>query len=166
MRRLFFDASALAKRYTPEVGTAVVNRVFESVDPDRMLFLTLGAGEAVAVLVRRRNAGHINAEALAAAKDEVLREVLHSDEFTTIPISDADVEAALPHLETYSLNLTDAALLHIALEHRRGWRVIGDDLVLVASDGRLLRAADAEGLSTFNPETQSGAELDALLAGG
>jgi hypothetical protein len=34
----------------------------------------------------------------------------------------------------------------------------------VASDQRLLRAAAAEGLATFNPETQSQAELDALIA--
>jgi len=41
---------------------------------------------------------------------------------------------------------------------------IGNQLVLVSSDQRLLKAAQAEGLFTFDPETQSQADLDALLA--
>jgi hypothetical protein len=36
-------------------------------------------------------------------------------------------------------------------------------LVLVASDQRLLRAAQAQGLNTFNPETQDRAALAPLL---
>jgi hypothetical protein len=39
----------------------------------------------------------------------------------------------------------------------------GDDLVLVASDLRLLVAAQAEGLFTFNPETQGQAALATLV---
>ena len=39
----------------------------------------------------------------------------------------------------------------------------GDDLVLVTSDQRLLRAAQVEGVLTFNPETQTEGDLDALL---
>jgi hypothetical protein len=33
----------------------------------------------------------------------------------------------------------------------------------MASDQRLLKAAQAEGLATFDPETQSTTDLDALL---
>jgi hypothetical protein len=42
-------------------------------------------------------------------------------------------------------------------------RARGDDLVLVASDQRLLRAAQVEGLLVFKPETQTTTDLDALL---
>ena len=38
-----------------------------------------------------------------------------------------------------------------------------NSLVLVVTDRRLLRAAQAEGLLTFDPETQTQAELDAFL---
>jgi hypothetical protein len=50
-----------------------------------------------------------------------------------------------------------------ALAIARQLRANGDDLVLVASDQRLLRAADAEGLSTFNPEIQDHAALAPLI---
>jgi hypothetical protein len=43
------------------------------------------------------------------------------------------------------------------------YRASGDDLVLFSSDQRLLRAAQAEGLLTFNPETQVQTTLDTLL---
>jgi hypothetical protein len=40
---------------------------------------------------------------------------------------------------------------------------VADDLVLVASDQRLLRAAQAEGLLTFDPERQDKADLGVVL---
>jgi hypothetical protein len=49
----------------------------------------------------------------------------------------------------------------LGLAHRL--RQHGDDLVLVASDQRLLRAAQVEGLTTFNPESQDFAALSALI---
>jgi hypothetical protein len=39
----------------------------------------------------------------------------------------------------------------------------GDNLVLVSSDKRLLRASQSEGLPTFNPETDSQTALDILI---
>jgi hypothetical protein len=39
----------------------------------------------------------------------------------------------------------------------------GDDLLLVSSDLRLLNAARKEGLTIFNPETESEAILDTIL---
>ena len=54
-------------------------------------------------------------------------------------------------------------MLRSALDVATPLRVAGDDVVLVASDLRLLRAAEAEGLPTLNPETQTSAHVDALL---
>ncbi|MDE0683951.1 MAG: hypothetical protein OXI63_13625 [Candidatus Poribacteria bacterium] len=58
-------------------------------------------------------------------------------------------------IETYSLNSVDAMVLRSALDVAAERRNIGDVLVLVASDQRLLRAAHAEGLQIFNPEQDS-----------
>lgn len=63
----------------------------------------------------------------------------------------------------HSINATDAMLLRSALDVVANLRARGDDLVLVAADRRLLRAAQIEGLLTLNPETQTTADLDALL---
>ncbi len=70
---------------------------------------------------------------------------------------------ALPLIATHSVNGTDAMILRSALDIATTHRVDGDDLVLVTSDQRLLRAAQAEGLVTFNPETQDQTALAALL---
>ncbi len=58
-------------------------------------------------------------------------------------------------IETYSLNSVDAMVLRSALDVAAERHNIGDVLVLVASDQRLLRAAQAEGLQIFNPEQDS-----------
>ncbi len=58
-------------------------------------------------------------------------------------------------IETYSLNSVDAMVLRSALDVAAERRNIGDVLVLVASDQRLRRAAQAEGLQIFNPELDS-----------
>jgi len=42
-------------------------------------------------------------------------------------------------------------------------RAGGNDLVLVAADHRLLKAARAEGVLAFDPEAQTQPDLDALL---
>jgi hypothetical protein len=67
-------------------------------------------------------------------------------------------------LDKYAINAHDAIVLQTALDLVAQWRTDGNTLVLVASDQRLLKAAQAEGLLTFDPETQREAELDALLA--
>jgi hypothetical protein len=64
----------------------------------------------------------------------------------------------------HSINCTDAIVLKSALAIARKLRANGEDLVLVASDQRLLRAAQAEGLVTFDPETQALTALAALIA--
>ncbi len=70
-------------------------------------------------------------------------------------------EPGTPLLDQFA---TDAIVLHAALGLAQHRRSRGDDLILVASDKRLLRAAQAEGLGTFDPEIQDQAAL-ALLMG-
>ena len=70
---------------------------------------------------------------------------------------------AAPHIERHSINATDAIVLHATLGLAQFLRVNGDDLAIVASDQRLLRAAKAEGLDTFDPETQDQATLSKLI---
>ena len=62
------------------------------------------------------------------------------------------------------MNSTDSLTLKSALAVARKLRAAGDDLVLVASDQRLLRAAQAHGLVTLDPELQDQEALSKLLA--
>jgi hypothetical protein len=66
-------------------------------------------------------------------------------------------------IERHSINATDSMILTCALDFALVERATGGDVILVSSDRRLISAAQAEGLLTFNPETQTTTELDALI---
>ncbi len=75
--------------------------------------------------------------------DEIL---VHRRPVRKMPITNRLAINAFPLIVTHSINSTDAIALKSALAIADKLRVRGDDLVLVASDQRLLRAAQAEGL--------------------
>ncbi|MCR4403831.1 MAG: type II toxin-antitoxin system VapC family toxin [Candidatus Acetothermia bacterium] len=160
--QFFWDASALVKRYAPESGTQLVNLLFSRVKLERMISLSLAVSEVLSVFVRKRNDGLITDAIFSQALAELRAEVLDSP-FRLAPLEDRLVFASHPLIVQHSLNATDGLVLRAALELRTALRRAGDDLVLIASDQRLLRAADAEGLRAFNPETGSQSELELLM---
>jgi len=159
----YLDASGLAKRYAPELGTPLINHLFANAAPSRFWVFNVGMGEVASLLVRKRNAGTISTAMLNQAIIDLGAEIVRAPSVQRITASDILVEASLSLIQAHSINATDAIILRSALETVANLRPAGDDLVLVASDLRLLRAAQAEGLKTFNPETQSLAELNALI---
>jgi len=160
----YLDASALGKRYAPETGTDLINRLFGAATKDRMLALHIGVGEVMSVIVRRHNAGLISDQGYAQALVEFRAEVVDAGDFRLEPIGEALIHSSLELIVRHSLNATDAIVLRSALDLADELRTAGYDLALVASDVRLLRAADAEGLMHFNPESDSAPQLDALIA--
>lgn len=163
-RYIYLDASALAKRYAREAGSSVVNHLFACLSPERMLVFGIGVAEVFSILVRKRNARRIPQAPFAQALIDLDAEITRQNLIEKI-IADANlITSALPLIAHHSINATDAILLRSALDFAANLRADGDDLLLVASDGRLLRAAQAEGLIVFNPETQTTADLDLLLA--
>jgi predicted nucleic acid-binding protein len=157
------DASALAKRYASEIGTALVDHLFANVSLDRLYVFNIGVAEVVSLLARKKNTAQLGVPAFHQALLEFGREIRSSALERKITADNALVTAALPLIAIHSINATDAVILSSALDLVADHRKMGNDLVLMASDQRLLRAAQAEGLTTFNPETQSQADLDALL---
>ena len=67
MTHFYWDASALIKRYAPETGTEIVNRLFSTVALDRMLCLAINTGEVISVFVRKRNDGTITQDDFSQA---------------------------------------------------------------------------------------------------
>lgn len=163
MHFFFTDASVLAKRYVPEIGSLVVDHLFASVSLDRLYVLNVGVAEVASLLVRKHNTGLIATTAFTQTMTQFRAEIVTSATVNRIEIRNPLVTSALALIEVHSINATDAILLRSALNIAAQLRTAGDDLVLMASDQRLLRAAQAEGLVTFNPETQTQPDLDALL---
>lgn len=57
---VYFDASALVKRYSTEEGTSLVNELFNRLSMDQMMCASIGVLEIVSVLVRKRNDGRLS----------------------------------------------------------------------------------------------------------
>ena len=156
MYYFYFDASALVKRYTQEIGSDKVNFLFNNVPLNRIMCLILGVVELFWVCVRKKNDGRITNLDFSQAWINLNYEVIdNQSDFKTISVSDPLVLDSMRLIETHSLNSVDAIVLRAALNIAAELRDTGDTLVLVASDQRLLRAAHAEGLQIFNPETDS-----------
>ena len=163
MNYFFLDASAIIKRYIPETGTPKMNYFFASVPSYRMMCLFEGGGEVIFVFGRRRNEGRITATRFNQIKQRFLTEIIHHSEIVrTLPTKN-QIGRSWELIEKHSLNSTDAILLQCALDKVSEMLPDGDNLVLASSDKRLLRAAQNEGLLTFNPETDSQTALDVLI---
>ena len=156
MYYFYFDASALVKRYTQEIGSEKVNFLFNNVPLNRIMCLILGIVELFWVCVRKKNDGRITnldfSQAWINLNDEVIDD---QSDFKTISVPDQLILGSMRLIEIHSLNSVDAVVLRAALNIAAELRNTGDTLVLVASDQRLLRAAHAEGLQIFNPEVDS-----------
>jgi len=159
----YLDASALAKRYVPEAGSLVVDHLFVRVPRDRMIVFAVGLTEVVSIIVRQHNAGLIGTTRYQHALHSFRTEFNASVPVRIVSADGPLAEAAYGFVETHSLNSTDAIILRSALDSAAVLRTAGDDLLLVTSDRRLLRAAPLEGLTVFNPEAQSIADLDGIL---
>jgi predicted nucleic acid-binding protein len=157
------DASALAKRYVPEKGYVLVNAILNQVPSNRIHFLNIGAGEILSVLVRKRNAGTLSIANFQRAAASFDAEIVNPTAITRASVTSRLVAKSLPIIVAHSINSTDAIVLRSALAIAKRLRKADDDLVLVASDQRLLRAAHAEGLATFNPESLDNAALAGLI---
>ena len=156
MYYFYFDASALAKRYIEEVGSGKIDFLFENVPLWRLLCLTVGAAEVFWICIRKRNDGRINVNQFTQSTGHLDHEIINNQsDFRTISVPDSLVWSSMNLIETHSLNSVDAMVLRSALDIATELRSTGNVLVLVASDQRLLRAAQAEGLQIFNPEIDS-----------
>lgn len=127
------------------------------------MVLMLGAAEVAAALVRKRNGGLLVAPAYSAAMLQLRSEILDAADFRKLPADNSLIQTAISLCDIHAINATDAIVLRVTLDLAAALRTTGDDLVLLACDQRLLRAATTEGLLTFDPERQPQAALDALI---
>jgi predicted nucleic acid-binding protein len=164
MPSLLWDASALAKRYCPEVGSDTVDALF-NVRPAPLMVITFpGYAETYSVLVRKHNRGEISSATFSAAKSLLRLEVIDSSSFNLMAVAPAAILDGIDLIERYNLNASDAAILATYLSQYRAPVAPGVAAALIASDRHLLTAARAEGLTVLNPETYPAADVASFLA--
>ncbi len=151
MKLLFWDASALAKRYTAEEGREIANYLFENLSNSTMASTPWGYAETYSILLRRLNSGVLDISSFNLAVASLQMEVVESDNFTLLTVDDTAIFRSTVLMHKHNINATDAAILTVVIDVARSEDA--PECVLVASDKRLLRAAEAEGLQVLNPET-------------
>jgi len=116
MASFCLDGSALAKRYVPEPGSALVDFILDSVPEDRIYLLNIGAAEVVSVLVRKRNAGTLSVANYSQAILELEIEVIQSPAKHLLSFDNSVVIDAVAYIMMHSINATDAIILGVALD--------------------------------------------------
>ncbi len=162
MPALLWDASALVKRYTLEVGSDTVDFFFQEIPQSQMVTTSWSYAEVFAALWRKHNQGKISLQTFSAAVTLLQREVLDSSGFKLVSIDDTTVLSGLEYIQRANLNAFDAAVLVIGL--RLAQEEIEGSFALVSADKRLNRAAQAERLIALNPEALSSEEARAFIA--
>jgi len=159
-----WDASALAKRYAPENGSDTVDAVFVHTAESQMVTTFLGYAETFSLLLRKQNRGDISAASFRTAASSLQAEMLSGLSVNLLSITDSDILRGVEFMRRYNINASDGAILAAFLRYSRSQLFTGSSCILVAADYRLLRAAEAEGLATLNPEAVSAADVATILA--
>lgn len=159
------DANAFAKRYVVEDGTQLINYFFENVSTSRVLCLVDSLNEVYAVMAKklRKPDGVLIQPDHDQAIEKFEAEVVNHAEVVQLEATSNQKIAARKLIAAHALNSSDALILQCALDEANNLRAAGNDLVLVCSDKRLVRAAKREELRTFNPENDSQEHLDIFI---
>lgn len=160
---VYFDSSALVKRYSSEDGTELVNDLFRQLPVEQMACAVIGIPEIISVLVRKRNDGRISPNLFSQAVIELNREVIESEGFSVASVDDVLILSALDLITKHNINATDAIILRSCLNLQQVLQSQGGHLIFWSCDKRLLRAAQHEGVEVFDPEVGTKAQLEALL---
>ncbi len=161
---VYFDASALVKRYSLEEGTPLVNEIFRQLPPGQMTCAMIGILEVISVLVRKQNDGRLPSHLFTQAMLEFNREIIENEDLPIAPINDELLLSALELIARHNLNATDAVILRSCLNLQQALTNQGHRLILWSSDKRLLRAAQQEGLIVFDPEVETLTRLQIVLS--
>ena len=163
MNYFWLDTNAIVKQYITEKGTPLINYFFTRVSLDRIFCLSDSIDETYHVFVKKRNDGIITGLEFSQVSQRFESGFDLRPDVEKVDAAPNQKFAARKFINVYSVNNTDAYILRCALDKVSALRTTGDDLIFVSSDKRLLKAAEKEGLFTFNPETDSQIYLDFLI---
>jgi predicted nucleic acid-binding protein len=148
MRNLFFDTSALVKRYYDEPGTEFVDSLITD-DDTKVVLTSIAVIETVSAFRRKYNRDDIS--------DGVLNELLASffeealSEFLILPTEESLLINSFELVLEDDLRALDSLQLSAALSVSENV----EDLVFVSADKELVDVAESNGLNAVNPDERS-----------
>lgn len=143
---IYFDSSALIKKYVVEKGTREVREFFAS---GELLWTSkISQAEVWSAFARRRRSGD-----LAAPQYRRIAKSFERDwkAFAIVEVNDGVMGMIRRIVERHPLRAFDAIQLASALWTKQN---LGEPILFVGADEGLLRAAEAVSLRVVNPEKQ------------
>jgi len=140
---IYFDSSALLKRYLKEDGSESVNAILLS--EKTIVTSKLAYPEILSAFMRKHRAGELVGKSLRSVIDQFESDWKH---FFIIEFHDDLFPTMEALIEKYPLKGADTVHLSSALWLEQTSR---EDVKFVASDLNLLKAAESENLHVINP---------------
>ena len=140
---IYFDSSALVKRYLREVGSESVNAIL--ISEKTIATSKLAYPEILSAFMRKHCAGELAQKPLRSVIDQFESDWKY---FFIIEFHDDLFPAIKVLIEKYPLKGADTVHLSSALWLKHTAR---EDVKFVASDLNLLKAAESENLHVINP---------------
>lgn len=139
---IYFDTSALAKKYVNEIGTEEIRGIIDS--GSTIVTSKLTYAEMLSAFARRTRAGDIS-----ESEFDQLANDFESDwqSFHAIDFQDELFALVKQVIRAYALRGADSIHLASALWIRDSFK---ENITFVASDDSLIKAAHAEGLQVIN----------------
>lgn len=143
MALLFFDTSALVKRYYEEPGTDVVDAMIEG--DGTVVISSLSVVETVSAFRRKYNRTGISESRVNDLLSAFFEEAL--TKFVIVPMAESVLQLAFTLVLDGDLRTLDGLQLSTAL----GLDTDDEPLRFVTADAELAAAAEANGLPVSNP---------------
>jgi len=161
MNLCYFDTSAIVKRYHTELGTEIVDGLFEL--PGVGLITSLWTVlEFIAALSAKKKRKELSAHALGAAISDFSKEI--EDRFTLRELESNYLWSAARLALDHGLTSADSYHLATALDCLN-LTSRSDRFAFVCADDALCRAAAKQGLFVLNPVTKDAPKLLDSLSG-
>jgi predicted nucleic acid-binding protein len=134
MPHILWDASALAKRYAPEMGSETVEAIADSHSSAMMVTTFLSYAETFSLLLRKHNRSDISLSVFSAAVLSLQTETLNSLDFNLLTITDLDIIGSVEYMREHNINASDATILTTFLRYSRAELFGSSPCILIVAD--------------------------------
>ena len=142
MEYLFFDTSALVKRYHGEEGSKKVDEMIEDGE-SHVVITSLSVIEAISAFRRKYNREEITEDRMNQTLSVFFEEAL--EDFLIIPLEESLTEHSFDLILAEDLRTLDSLQLSAALMVKQ------ENVRFVSADEKLNSVAEDRGLEVFNP---------------
>ena len=145
----YVDASALVKRYVDEIGSNWMKAYCS--DAEQSIFMAdVGRAEVISAFAGKLRGNFISQETFNAILADFIGDV--QSDYEMMAATSSIVDEAMLLIQNYKLRGYDAIHIACAVHIEKALQRRGlPSLTLVAADNDLLKAAQAIGLTTENP---------------